>query len=120
VRPDQAPASADRREAVLGPGQLARLSAAGKLEVLTRVDTTEYLGWLTERVTYRNARLDEVVADLERTFDVRIRISDPRMAARRVTINAPTKSLGDLLEAVAAPYNLRHRRDAGGAIVLGR
>jgi transmembrane sensor len=108
------------REAVLGPGQLARLNAAGRLDVVIGVDTTEYLGWLSERVTYRNARLDEVAADLERTFDVTVRIPDSAVAARRVTIDVPTKSLDDLLDAIAAPYNLRHRRTTGGAIVLER
>jgi transmembrane sensor len=120
VRPATPAAGRVGREAVLGPGQLARLNAAGRLDVVTGVDTTEYLGWLSERVTYRNVRLDEVAADLERTFDVTVRIPDSAVAARRVTIDVPTKSLGDLLDAIAAPYNLRHRRTTGGAIVLER
>jgi transmembrane sensor len=120
VRPTiRAGARADR-EAVLGPGQLARLSAAGQLDVITGVDTTEYLAWLSERVTYRNVRLDDVAADVERKFDVTIRIPDSAMAARRVTVDVPTTSLDDLLAAIGAPFNLRHRRLAGGAIVLER
>jgi transmembrane sensor len=120
VRPTNARAGDGKREAVLGPGQLARLSPAGQLEVIAGVDTTEYLGWLSERVTYRNVRLDEVAQDLERKFDVTVRIPDSAVASKRVTVDVPTKSLDDLLDAIAAPYNLRHRRDAGGAIVLER
>jgi transmembrane sensor len=110
---------ADSLEAVLGPGELGRLDSAGRIEVRTRVDTTEYLGWLTGRVVFENARLDAVAAELARRFDADIRIPDPAVAARRVTIDMPTRTLAEVLDAALVPLALRSRRD-GSTILLER
>lgn len=119
LRPRASRSSAEPDEAVLGPGQLGRLDSAGRIEVRSRVDTTEYLGWLTGRVVFDNARLDEVAAELERRFDVPIRITDPSIAARRVTVDMPTRSLAEVLDAALVPLGLRSRR-AGSTILLER
>jgi transmembrane sensor len=113
-----APAPA-ARGAVLGPGELGRLDAAGRLEVERHVDTSEYVGWLAGRVSFRDARLDEVAAELERRYDVTIRIPDSTVAARRVTVDMTARSLTDVLDAATIPLDLRYRR-VGGAIVLER
>jgi transmembrane sensor len=110
---------AGSREAVLGPGELGRLDSAGRIEVRSRVDTTEYLGWLSGRVVFDNARLDAVAAELARRFDVAIRIPDPAVAARRVTVDMPSRTLAEVLDAALVPLALRSRRD-GSTIVLER
>jgi transmembrane sensor len=110
---------AQPREAVLGPGQLGRLDGEGRLEVESGVDTSAYVAWLAGRVTFHDARLDEVAAELERRFDVTIRIPDARVAARRVTVDMPAATLPPVLDAITTPLQLRHRR-AGGDILLER
>ncbi len=119
LRPSTPASSGERDEAVLGPRQVGRLDSAGRIEVRSRVDTTEYLGWLTGRVVFDNARLDEVAAELERRFDVPIRIAEPSIAARRVTIDMPTRTLAEVLDAAIVPLGLRSRRE-GSTIVLER
>lgn len=119
LRPRTPSAPAETDETVLGPGQLGRLDATGRIEVRSGVDTTEYLGWLSGRVVFDNARLDEVAEELERRFDVPIRIAEPAIAARRVTIDMPTRSLAEVLDAAVVPLGLRSRRD-GSTIVLER
>ena len=103
--------------AVLGPGQLGQLDASGRLEVTSGVDTSAYVAWLTGRVAFHNTRLDDVAAELERRFDVTIRLADFRLRARRVTVDMPAGNLADVLDAVTVPLNLHHRRE-GGVIVI--
>jgi transmembrane sensor len=115
---DSSERSAVARATVLGPGQLGRLDAHGSIDVQSGVDTTEYVTWLSGRVAFRNVPLAEIAAELERRFDVSIRVPvDAR--ALRVTVDLPEASLANVLDAVTVPLGLRHRR-ADGAIVLER
>jgi transmembrane sensor len=117
IRPkDPAPRGAGE-SAVLGPGQLGHLDASGRLEVTSGVDTTEYIAWLTGRLAFHNAKLEDVTAELQRRFDVTIRIPDSRAGARRVTVDMPAKNLADVLDAVTVPLDLHYRRE-GGVIVI--
>jgi transmembrane sensor len=102
---------------VLGPGELGRLDLRGRVQVQSRVDTTAYLAWLAQRVAYANERLGDIAADLERRFDVTVRIADAAAASQRVTVDLPAASLDDVLDAVAVPLGLRHRR-TGRTVVL--
>jgi transmembrane sensor len=103
--------------AVLGPGQLGHLDASGRLEVTSGVDTSAYVAWLAGRVAFHNTRLEDVVVELERRFDLTIRVPDLRLRARRVTVDMPAGNLADVLDAVTVPLNLHHRRE-GGVIVI--
>jgi transmembrane sensor len=105
--------------AVLGRGQLGRLDASGHVDVTSGADTAAFLAWLSDRVVFRNATLADVAADVGRRFDVDVRIPDPAVASRRVTVDVAAHSLTDVLDAVTVPLGLHHRR-ARGTIVLGR
>lgn len=103
---------------ILGPGELGRLRPGGQVEVVRGIDTTHYLGWLGGRIAFQSARLDEVAAELERRFDARVRIPDADVAARRVTLlDMPARSLGEVLDAVTVPLDLRQRRENGVVFV---
>ncbi|MFL5574379.1 MAG: FecR family protein, partial [Gemmatimonadaceae bacterium] len=118
LRPRLPAPGADSTSAVLGGGQLGRLDARGRVEVESGVDTTEYLGWLSGHVSFHDAPLSEVAAELARRFDVTVTIADPRVAARRVTVEMPGGSLTQILDAVTTPIALHHRRDAASGTVV--
>ena len=117
LRSRQQAGTRESRSAVLGPGELGNLDAAGRLEVMSGVDTSTYVAWLNGRVAFHNARLDAVVAELERRFDITIHIPDPGAAARRVTVDMPARNVNDVLAAVTVPLGLRYRRSGGGFVV---
>jgi len=105
--------------AVLQPRQLGRLDASGRLHVVSGIDTSAYLAWIAGRVSFANAPLFEIAAELERRFGVSIRIPDSAVAARRVTVDMSARSLADVLDAVIVPIHVRSRR-SGDTIVLER
>jgi transmembrane sensor len=118
MRPrDASPGSAS--SAILGPGQLGRLDARGAVEVEDGVDTSGYMAWLTGRLSLHHAPLADIAAELERRYDISIRIPEPAVSGLRLTVDMQPRTLDEALDAVTVPLKLRHRRD-GGAIVLER
>ncbi len=103
----------------LGRGQLGRLDAAGRVDVTSDVDTAAWTSWLGNRAVFHDAALSDVAAELSRRFDVDVRVPDAAVAARRVTIDMPARSLTDVLDAATVPLGLRHRRE-GRVILLER
>ena len=105
---------------VLLPGQLGHLDGRGRVRVDSRVDTSAYLAWLSGRVAFDNLTLADIAADLERRFNVTIRISDSAVAARRVTlVDMPARSVTDVLDAAVVPLGLRFTR-SGDTIAIER
>ena len=101
----------------LHPGQLGVLRGGLPGTVATGVDTAAYAAWVRGRLLFRQAPLRAVAEELARWYDVDVRIPDARVAARRVTLDMPARSLGDVLAAVTVPLGLRAVR-TGHAVVL--
>jgi transmembrane sensor len=120
LRPRTEPGGAKLPGTVLLPGQLGRLDEQGRVRIVSRVDTSAYLGWLSGRVAFDNVPLADIAADLERRFSVDIRISESAIAARRVTVvDMPAQSVTDVLDAAVVPLGLRFSR-SGDVISIGR
>lgn len=98
LRPAGAPAGTG---ALLGAGDAARLDAAGRSQVESGVSLDDALGWVRGRLVLARTPLGEAVPDLERWYDVRIRLADPALATRRVTATFETESAGAAMGALA-------------------
>lgn len=97
----------------LGAGQQSGSDAAGVPVPVAPVSTAGIAPWRDNRVSFDNARLDQVLAELARYGDTGLLVRDPSVAALRVTGTFnPTRP--DSFAAVlpqAAPVRLR---DIGG------
>ncbi len=60
----------------LTKNQIGYLSADGNTQVQAIDDTNEYLGWRNGRIQFNNQPISEVIASLERTYNVNIELSD--------------------------------------------
>lgn len=103
-------ADSTRAPAVLDAGQLGRLDRDGRTQVTRGIDPSLYLAWTKGRLVFHDAMLRDVTTQLERWFDVEIRMSDPALAARRVTATVTVQSLDDVLAAVTFPLGIRYTR----------
>jgi ferric-dicitrate binding protein FerR (iron transport regulator) len=92
---------------LLGPADLGLLDSIGRATVLSGVDSTRYLAWTRDRLIFDNAPLGEVLAEIERWFDVKIELRVRDAGLRRVTLNVPTRSMPEVLGAATAPLGLR-------------
>lgn len=119
LRPRAAAGAAGDRGVVLGAGQLGTLDTAGRIAVQRGVDTSAYLSWLAGRVSFHDAPVAEIAAEIERRFDVSVQVPQADVAAMRLTVDMPARSLDEVLHAVTVTLGLRMRR-AGDAVVLER
>ncbi|WP_372006104.1 FecR domain-containing protein [Tistrella mobilis] len=86
VRSGRVEAGAAGSHRALGAGDALRLDGAGP-GIVTRPDPAQGLGWLDGRLVFADRPLGEVLAELDRYLPGRILITDPAIAARRVTGN---------------------------------
>jgi transmembrane sensor len=87
VRPGQADALRDA--ARLKPGDQVSYRAGAPLVREARVDPTQAAAWREHRLIFQDAALADVVAELSRYTQTRIRIADPALGRRRVTAIFP-------------------------------
>jgi transmembrane sensor len=87
VRPGQADALRDA--ARLKPGDQVSYRAGAPLVREARVDPAQAAAWREHRLIFQDAALADVVAELSRYTQTRIRIADPALGRRRVTAIFP-------------------------------
>ena len=101
----------------LAHGDVAQLVASGVATVTHDVDVTSYIAWTRGDLGFDGTRLGDVVAALERWYDVEIRLTDSSLAERRLTATFRRESLSQVLELLALSLNVRVQRD-GRTVVL--
>ncbi len=87
VHPDQADALRDA--ARLKPGDQISYRAGAPLVREPRIDPARAAAWREHRLIFQDAALADVVAELSRYTETRIRIVDPALGRRRVTAIFP-------------------------------
>src|SRR5579862_2371389 len=94
----------------LSPGDLGQLDSTGQIQLEHGVDVTRYLGWSEGRLQYQLAPLDEIIADLDRWYDVDIRLADSSLNTTRVTMSVTGESVDDVMTVLAAALALHVER----------
>jgi transmembrane sensor len=94
----------------LSPGDLGQLDSTGQIQLEHNVDVTRYLGWSQGRLQYQLAPLDEIIADLDRWYDVDIQLADSSLNSTRVTMSVTGKSVDDVMTVLAAALALHVER----------
>jgi ferric-dicitrate binding protein FerR (iron transport regulator) len=86
----------------LGPGQLGRVTASGRLEVVNGVDASRMLQWTSGKLSFESASLRTVAKELERWYGLTVAVPDSALAARRVSATLPLEPpLGRILDMFA-------------------
>jgi len=102
---------------LLGPNDLGVLDSVGRATVRNGVDSTTHLAWTRDRFVFDNTRVGDIIDEVSRWFDVEIRVSDPAILERRITMNVPARSLSEVIGAVTAPLRLRSEK-RGSLVVI--
>lgn len=87
--------------AVLHPGDIAEVPETGETVVKRQQNVERLLGWTRGELAFDDAALSEVARELERWFDVQVRIEDPALRARHFSVNLRIgESLDTILELI--------------------
>jgi len=117
VRRDTRPPDSPPDSLVLTPGDLGRVTAAGRLTVEHVVALAGHLAWTEGRLEFRDTPLREVVVQLARWYDLEVRLADTGVGRRRLTASFKDEAAPEVLRLIAASLDLRVDR-RGGAITL--
>ena len=114
LRRDQATAT---DSVVLEPGQLGRLTASGPPAVVDSIDLATYVGWTTGSLVLEGVTLADALPQLERWFDVEIRVADRALASRPVFARFRDETLTQVFDALSLALGARYER-SGRVITL--
>lgn len=73
----------------LTPGDQVSFTAGGPVRREARLDVTQAVAWRQHRLVFQDAPLSEVLAELGRYTEARIRLADPAFGRQRVTAMLP-------------------------------
>jgi len=92
----------------LTAGQQLAFSNSGEFQALQAQDVAGLTAWRQGNLVFRDRRLDDVLAEVGRYHDTRIRLQNETLGKLRVSGTFHTAELGDTLNAIAAilPVNI--------------
>jgi len=94
----------------LTAGQQLAFNDNGEFQVLQNQDVAGLTAWRQGNLVFRNRRLDDVLAEVGRYHDTRIRLQNESLGKLRVSGTFHTAELGDTLNAIATilPVGIDH------------
>jgi transmembrane sensor len=114
VRSQTAPAASG---ALLTAGMLGSIDAQGATLSNSAVDTARYVAFVKSQMKFVRTPLRTVIREIERWYDVDIRLGDPAVGDRRITATLDHQSLSALLDQLSVTLNL-HVARTGRSVVL--
>jgi transmembrane sensor len=117
LRADE-PTAAAHDAIALRPGQMGRLGADGRVSVTSGVDVAALVGWRSGRLRFAAEPLRQVVREMERAYDLDIRIEDSSLADVPVTASFANYSADQALAIVAGSLDVTCVRE-GQVVHLG-
>ena len=104
---------------VLQPGDVAEVPTTGETVVKRRQNVERLLGWTRGELVFDDAPLSDVARELERWFDVQVRIEDPALRAARWNVSLRiSESLDTILKLIETTLGVRAERN--GTLVTFR
>lgn len=114
IRPTGAGAT---RPSTLGPGDVATVTDTA-IVVARAMDVGSLTAWTDGRLVFTHTPLRDALPELERWYDVEVRLADPSLATERLTGSLDRLAAADAFAAVAASIGVRVERQ-GRMVILG-
>lgn len=105
------------REEKLSPGQRVRYSASG-MEAATAANISDALGWRQGRYVFEQARLGDVLQEIQRYRGGRIIVIGQELAERRISGSLPLDRPEAALQSLQASAGFQINRLGGRIIVI--
>lgn len=117
VRPAASPAGDASATTLLRGGEAVELALGRVRAVVDPVDERRDLAWTRGTIAFTNAPVPEVLTEIGRWYDVSVRVTDPTLAARHLTISFENEPLDMLLREIAAALGARLVRHEEGFLL---
>ncbi|PWK81546.1 FecR family protein [Fulvimonas soli] len=110
--------SGDRWSSTLAPAQQLRIGADGRPGAVAPLDLAAARGWTQGELRFRGRRLDQLLAEMNRYSDTKLRLGDPALAALTVSGSFHAGDQQALATALARGWQLQVRRTAERELTL--
>lgn len=98
------------REYRMRPSELAEFTPDGVLTDLREIDITPYIAWKSGKFIFENKRLEDILDDLSRWYDVEVFYLQPQLKELRFTGNMPRyEQISLILEAIRSITGVEFR-----------
>ncbi len=71
---------------MLEPGDIATLDSNGTATLRRHMDVARYTSWTKGVLTFDSVRLRDAIPEMERWYDIEIRLADAQLGNRRITV----------------------------------
>lgn len=105
---------------VLAAGDVARMSGVGVTDVARGADVSRYTSWMHGELRFTNAPLRDVIAAVERWYDVKVELEDPSFATYELTATLRHGSVNDVMDVVVKSLDLRAKRSGNIVRIVGK
>ena len=103
---------------VLVHGDLGLAAPGSPAARQSGVDPARYTGWREGRLEFDRAELAEVARELERWYGVQVRVADPTLARRHLTLALPRAPLDEVLGAITLSLGARWSRTGNTVLII--
>jgi len=110
----------EKRAVIIEINQMSILPEFGRPQKPQAVEVNMYLGWMNRVKEFDNVPLNEILHQLERWYDLTIRVEDESLLSVRVTINIPGQhSAKSYLNLIGSILNL-HYEISGKNVIFSK
>lgn len=117
---DAALAARAPKPVVLAAGDFAVMAPGGVTNLRHGVDASRYTAWTKGQLRYQDAPLSQVIADLQRWYDVKIELGDSTFANYRLTASLRGGSVAEAMDVVTKSLDLRAVRRGHTVRIVGK
>lgn len=93
----------------LNSGEVGWMAEADTTIQTQMADVSTYIGWTEGRLVFDDTPLPKVARQLERWYGLEVRLQHPALDSLRLTANLKSQSMRDVLDVVAATFDIRYR-----------
>lgn len=101
-------------------GQQVTVAADGTFGAITEFDPKRVLGWRDGRLSYFNARLEDIIADINRYRTVKISIEDEKLKDLRITTMFRVENTDQMLAGIEATEPVTIVRSSSSIVISRR
>jgi ferric-dicitrate binding protein FerR (iron transport regulator) len=102
---------------IIRKGYYSSLAEAGLPSTPAPVDVAANLGWMHNEIHFKDASVNEVLAQLKRWYDFTFDIEDPAILEHRITVHIRMTNIEDVLELISILTDCKISKD-GKAIKM--
>jgi transmembrane sensor len=102
---------------VLEAGDRGSVDATGQARAQRNAVREEDTSWVRGRLSFRDAPLSRVIAEMERWYGVRIRVADSSLASRHITTSFAGESVDEALRILGLTMGASNERRGDSVVV---